>query len=105
MIDFVLSKKQRELKEGINSLGKYVIRPMSLDMDRKHEVPEPFLRNFMKLASGFRSPEALGEFSDSDLDGKAAKPKDPSKPSEGNRTAAIGAEELAWADASLLLCL
>ena len=47
MIDFTLSKKQQELKEGIHELGKYVIRPMSLEMDRKHEVPEPFLRNFM----------------------------------------------------------
>ena len=104
MIDFVLSKKQQELKEGINGLGRYVIRPMSLEMDRKHEVPEAFMRNFMKLASGFRSS------SDTMIDvpeaeGREAKERDPKKPSETNRTSAVGAEELAWADASLLLCL
>jgi acyl-CoA dehydrogenase len=100
MIDFVLSKKQQELKEGINGLGKYVIRPMSLEMDRNHEVPEAFLRNFMKLASAFRSRDLAESF------GEADAPKhDPSKPSETNRTAAIGAEELAWADAAMLLCM
>ena len=105
MIDFVLSKKQKELKDGINQLGKYVVRPMSLEMDRKHEVPEPFMRNFMKLAGGFQSKEAIGDFADGDINEEKKPARDPNKISEGNRTAAIGAEELAWADASLLLCL
>ncbi|MFO0760765.1 MAG: acyl-CoA dehydrogenase family protein [Byssovorax sp.] len=104
MVDFVLSKKQAMLKEGINNLGRYVIRPMSLQMDRAHEVPEPFLRNFMAMAKNFRGGGALTEFDD---DGGAAaeKQRDPSKPNEMNRTAAIGAEELAWADAAMLLCM
>jgi acyl-CoA dehydrogenase len=102
MIEFVLSKKQQELKEGINNLGRYVIRPMSLEMDRNHEVPEAFLRNFMKLAAGFRSNDVMNEFND---DAPPKKDRDPSKPSEANRSAAIGAEELAWADAAMLLCL
>ncbi len=101
MIDFTLSKKQKELKEGIHGLGKYVIRPMSLDMDRKHEVPESFLRNFMAMASSFRG--SAGHFG-SDAS-EEEKPRDPGRISETNRTAAVGAEELAWADASLLLCL
>src|SRR5262249_53066895 len=33
------------------------------------------------------------------------KPRDPARVTETNRTAAVGAEELAWADASLLLSL
>ena len=67
MIDFVLSKKQAMLKEGINNLGRYVIRPMSLQMDRAHDVPEPFMRNFMAMAKSFRgSGGALTEFDDSD---------------------------------------
>jgi acyl-CoA dehydrogenase len=100
MIDFTLSKKQKELKEGINGLGKYVIRPMSLEMDRKHEVPEPFLRNFMTMASSFRA--SAGHFG---AEADEERPRDPARVSETNRTAAVGAEELAWADASLLLCL
>ena len=100
MIDFVLSPKQQQLKEGINNLGKFVIRPMSLEMDRNHEVPEAFLRNFMKMASAFRSRDLAASF------GEDETPKgDPSKPSEVNRTAAVGAEELAWADAAMLLCM
>ena len=101
MIDFVLSKKQQELKEGVNGLGRFVIRPMSLEMDRNHEVPEAFLRNFMKLASGFRSSDVAEAFGE----GTPPDKRDPSKPNETNRTAAIGAEELAWADAAMLLCM
>ncbi|HLM75274.1 MAG TPA: acyl-CoA dehydrogenase family protein [Polyangiaceae bacterium] len=101
MIDFTLTKKQQELKEGLNQLGRYVIRPMSLEMDKKKDVPESFLRSFMKLSQSFRS-EDVNEFTDA-----AAAPvkRDPSKPSQSNRTAAIGAEELAWADAAMLLCI
>lgn len=105
MVDFVLSKKQAMLKEGINNLGRFVIRPMSMQMDRAHEVPEPFMRNFMAMAKGFRgSGGALTEFDDAEA-ATEEKPRDPSKPSEVNRTAAIGAEELAWADAAMLLCM
>jgi acyl-CoA dehydrogenase len=101
MIDFTLSKKQKELKEGIHNLGKFVVRPMSLEMDRKHEVPETFLRNFVQMASSFRG--STGQFgAGGNVDDK---PRDPNKISEGNRTAAVAAEELAWADAALLLCL
>jgi hypothetical protein len=100
MIDFVLSRKQQELKEGINAVGRYVIRPMSLKMDREGEMPEPFLRNFMRVARSFRGEEAMDDFS-----GTEKKPRDPSKPIETSRTAAVGAEELAWADAAMLLCL
>jgi acyl-CoA dehydrogenase len=102
MIDFTLTKTQQEIKEGINGLGKYVIRPMSLEMDRKHEVPEPFLRNFMRLAKGFRAADVAEDFADG---GQAAAAKDPTKPTQTNRNAAVGAEELAWADAAMLLSL
>jgi acyl-CoA dehydrogenase len=100
MIDLSLSKKQQELRDGISSLGRHVIRPVSLEWDRKHEVPETFLRNFMQLASSFRG--AAGAFG---ADSGDEKPRDPSRVSENNRTAAVAAEELAWADAALLLCL
>jgi acyl-CoA dehydrogenase len=102
MIDFALTNKQKVLKEGINNLGRYVIRPMSLEMDRNHDVPESFLRNFMRTARAFRSDD-LAEYTDAESE--AHKPRDPSKPSEVNRTSAVGAEELAWADASMMLSM
>ena len=101
MIDFTLSKKQHEIKEAIHGIGQFVIRPISLEMDRNHEVPEPFLRSFMKLVKGFRSEDdLLGDGSEGE-----AKPRDPNKQRETNTTAAIASEELAWADAAMLLCL
>jgi acyl-CoA dehydrogenase len=101
MIDFTLSKKQKDVKEGIHGLGKHVIRPMSLDMDRKHEVPEAFLRNFIRMAASFRG--SVGQFGT--YSAEEEKPRDPARVSETHRTAAIAAEELAWADAALLLSL
>ena len=100
MIDFSLSKKQRDIQEGIRSLGKYVIRPMSLSMDRNKEVPEAFLRNFMKLAKGFRSDDVIDP---SEEGAGIVRERDPNRPNETNRTSAIAAEELAWADAAMLL--
>jgi len=100
MIEFALSKKQHELKDALHSLGRHVIRPMSLDMDRNKEVPESFLRNFMMMSRGFRSDD-IAEFSE----GTPRKERDPSKPSEANRTAVIAAEELAWADAAIPLSM
>ena len=101
MIDFTLSKKQRELKEGIHNLGKFVVRPMSLEMDRNHAVPEAFLRNFVNMASSFRG--SVGQWGSAT--GEEEKPREPGKISETNRTAAIASEELAWADAALVLSL
>ena len=95
MIDFTLSRKQRELKEGIHNLGKYVVRPLSLQMDRNHEVPEDFLRNFVMMASRFRA--SVGQFGGGGGTSAEEKPREEKKPSEANRTAAIAAEELAWA--------
>jgi acyl-CoA dehydrogenase len=99
MIDFTLSKKQKDVQEGIRSLGKYVIRPMSLQMDRNKEVPEDFLRNFMRMARSFQSEELVNPSEE----GAAPRERDPSRPSEVNRTSAIAAEELAWADAAIPL--
>jgi len=99
MIDFTLSKKQRELKEGIHNLGKFVIRPMSLEMDQKHDVPEAFLRNFVHMAASSAVRRPVGSATSEE------KPREPGKISETNRTAAIASEELAWADAAVVLSL
>ena len=100
-MEFELTKKQREMKEALTQLGTYVIRPMSLQMDREHQVPEMFLKQFVAMTKSVRNDEdisaAFGE-------GKR-EPASVEKPMHVNRTALIGAEELAWADAAVLLCL
>lgn len=100
MYEFQLSSQQAALKEAINGLGKSVIRPMSLDADRKKEIPIPFLRNFYNMTRALRgSDNPLDDFNE------GPKRRDPKRPTQANRTAAVGAEEMAWADAALMLSL
>jgi acyl-CoA dehydrogenase len=101
-MEFELTKSQRDIKEALSSLGKFVIRPMSLEMDRNHEVPAPFLQRFVAMAASLRRDDDLNSALGDDV---KREPPTPEKPSSQNRSALVGAEELAWADASVLLCL
>jgi acyl-CoA dehydrogenase len=103
-MDFELTRKQKELKDALNNLGRFVIRPMSLQMDREHAVPETFMKQFIAMASSVRNDEEVGAAL-GDAETVKREPPSREKPSFGNRTALVGAEELAWGDASLLLCL
>jgi acyl-CoA dehydrogenase len=100
-MEFELTKKQLELREALNQLGRFVIRPMSLKMDREGKVPEEFLKQFVAMSKSVRGDEdieaAFGE-------GKK-EPPTLEKPSHTNRMAIVGAEEISWADAGLLLNL
>jgi acyl-CoA dehydrogenase len=100
-MEFELTKKQLDLKELLNQAGKYFIRPMSLQMDREHKVPEELLK---QLAAGSKNARQDGDLAAAFGDAKRDLPS-VDKPSFVNRTQMIGAEELAWADASVLLCL
>lgn len=99
-IDFSLSKRQLEIKEGIRNLALSVIRPQSLAWDRAHGIPEEFLRNMARLASsmggGAMQP---GSGIGGEEDAKQA------KASSANLTMAVASEELSWGDPALLLCL
>ncbi len=103
-MEFELTRKQKELKDALHNLGRYVIRPMSLQMDREHRVPDAFLKQFVAMASSVRSDQDVGAAL-GDAEEIKREPPSREKPSFGNRTALVGAEELAWGDASLLLCL
>lgn len=97
MYEFDLTDKQRSLKEALQGLGKGVIRPQSLKWDQQKEIDETFLRQFHSMQAAMRGTgNPMQEY----LDGAADGPK---KVGQGNRTAAIAAEELAWADASIML--
>ena len=98
MIEFDLSDKQKQLQQALRTFGKNVVRPMSLSWDQNKEIPHDFLKNFYMMSksmSGGNSP--LSSMSDR---GKAGSGD---KVSETNRTMAVGAEELAWGDASIML--
>ncbi len=101
MIEFSLSKKQQETRAAIHSLAEGVIRPQSLKWDREHGIDEDFLRRLAMLANSMGSLSAAGELMRSE---NSDKPETKTI-KETNRTTLIGAEEMAWGDAGLLLCL
>src|SRR6185436_17509475 len=74
---------------------------LSLEADEKHRIPDDFLLRFsqMKAMMSGDVPSEYGGEAKADK-GDAAK-----KPSQRNRFALVGAEELAWGDASVLLSL
>jgi acyl-CoA dehydrogenase len=99
-MDFELNSQQRTLKEALQELGKSVIRSQSLDWDRKKDIDLDFLRNFYNMSKALRGDNnPMEDFQE------GPKHRDPSKPVQTNRTAAVGAEELAWADAAIMLSL
>jgi acyl-CoA dehydrogenase len=96
-IEFELSKRQKEMREGIHNLAKGIIRPESLKWDREHGVPEDFLRNMARLATSMGSSAMRS--------GLASHDKASEKAGGSNLTTIIASEEMAWGDAGLMLCL
>ena len=100
-IDFALTKRQAETREAIRGLTKAVIRPQSLIWDREHGVPQDFLRNMTHLAAG------MGTMAMGPTD--AGSKKEDATGEKKKRTTfvdtVLAAEEMAWGDAGLLLCL
>ena len=97
MIELTLTSTQRMLQEALHDMGKNVIRPQSLAWDRDKAIDLDFLRNFYNMSQALR-----GENNPMEDFQEGPKQRDDKKPSQTNRTAAIGAEELAWADASCI---
>ncbi|MEZ4225825.1 MAG: acyl-CoA dehydrogenase family protein [Polyangiaceae bacterium] len=100
MYELELSGQQRMLKEALHDMGKNVIRPQSLAWDHAKDIDVGFLRNFYNMSQALKGDaNPMEDFQE------GPKQRDPNKPSQANRTAAIGAEELAWADAAIMLSL
>jgi acyl-CoA dehydrogenase len=101
MIEFELTKSQASMKAMIHEFAKNIVRPLSLEADAKHRIPDDFLLRFsqMKAMMNGDVPSEYGG------EPKADKPEAAKKPSQKNRFALVGAEELAWGDASVLLSL
>jgi len=103
-IEFSLSKKQLEMREGIRGLAKNVIRPQALAWDRAGGIPEEFLRNMARLATSMGSNamrSGLGDETDEEKQDAEKK----RGPSGSNLFGVLASEELAWGDGGLLLCL
>ena len=80
-IEFSLSKKQLEMREGIRGLAKNVIRPQALAWDREGGIPEDFVRNMARLAASLGSStmrsglgdETEGEMKEAEIAGLDAR--------------------------------
>src|SRR5690349_9725913 len=99
-IEFSLGKKQIEMREAIRGLAKNVIRPQALTWDREKGIPEEFLRNMARMATGFGSNAMRSGLGDESPSAEGT-----TKKSGGNLFGVLASEELSWGDPALLLCL
>jgi acyl-CoA dehydrogenase len=102
MVDFTLNTMQKQVKDFAHQFGLHVVRPMSLQADREHKVPDELLARLADLAKFMSSGEVP---EDQGGAGDAGTTKDRKGKSQRNRLSMIGAEEMAWGDASMLLNL
>jgi acyl-CoA dehydrogenase len=103
MISFEPSKSQVQIREFAHQFAKFVVRPISLEADRTHRIPDDFLLKLTNMRSAMTTGEVPEEYG-----GEGAgvgELKDKKGRSQKNRTALIGAEEMAWGDISVLLSL
>jgi acyl-CoA dehydrogenase len=102
MVDFELTDRERQIKEMAHQFAKFALRPIALEADRLHRMPDDFLQRLSMMRGMLPGQGAdAGGIVEEDEDGKPAK----GKKKFSSRLAMIGAEELAWGDASILLCL
>jgi len=103
MIDFELSKQQAKVKELAHQFAKYAIRPISLQADRDHRIPDDFMQRLNDMRSMMTMGEVPAEYGGEG--GGVGEIKDKKGSSQRNRVALVGAEELAWGDISVIMSL
>jgi acyl-CoA dehydrogenase len=103
VIDFQLTGTQQQVKEFVQQFAKSIVRPMSLEADRAHKIPDEFMLRLANLRQMMTVGEVPSEYGGEG--GGLGEKKDKKGKSQKNRTALIGAEEMAWGDASVLLNL
>jgi len=104
-IEFSLSNRQLEMREGIRGLAKGVIRPQALAWDRAGGIPEEFLRNMTRLATSMGTNAMRSGLGDEVEDDAKKKEGEAKKKTGGNLFGVLASEELSWGDPGLLLCL
>jgi acyl-CoA dehydrogenase len=102
-IEFSLTPRQRDLAAMIRQFAEGIVRPQSLGWDRNHGVPDDFLRQMVSMIQSFGGGLAMGPSRDDDspeaYDAEKKKKRQPAL------STILSAEQLAWGDAGLLLCI
>lgn len=102
MIDFELTATQKQVREFAHQFSLHVVRPISLSADREHRLPESLLERLAEL----QRMMAGGQVELDEAAGVSSAPRPAgARRSQRQRTTLIGAEELAWGDASVLLSM
>jgi acyl-CoA dehydrogenase len=101
MIDFTPSEMQDTVRQMIHWLAETEIRPIALEADRNHRIPDEFIKKMreMNISSGGLSKKYGGE------GGGAGEKKDQQGVKQVNRVAVIASEEMAWGDPAVILTL
>lgn len=94
-MDFTLTPGQENIRQLTHWIAEHEIRPVSLEADRQHHFPDPFLLKLKQMGVSQGATEA----EDRPAEGATKRSK------QSNRSAVIGAEEMAWGDAALILSL
>jgi acyl-CoA dehydrogenase len=103
MIEFGLTEQQKQVREFVHQFAKTVVRPLSLQADREHRVPDEFLGRLTMMSRGMTIGEVPQEYG-----GEGAgvgETKDKKGKTQKNRFALIAAEEMAWGDISVLMSM
>jgi acyl-CoA dehydrogenase len=103
MIDFELTSTQQTVKTMANQFAKFAIRPISLQADRDHRMPDDFMEKLVAMRGMMSVGEVPAEYGGEG--GGAGEVKTKKGKSQKNVTALIGAEEVAWGDISVLMSL
>ncbi len=102
-IEFSPNTRQRELAAMIHQFAAGIVRPESLAWDRAHGVPHDFLRRIVmmmqSMGGGLSMGPARSEEAGEVLDAEKKKKRQPAL------STILSAEEMAWGDAGLLLCI
>jgi acyl-CoA dehydrogenase len=100
-IEFTLSSRQQQIRDGVRQLATSIIRPQSLSWDRNHGIPDEFLRNLVNMSRAMGGSLAMGPSSELGSEKSA----DEKKKSQTNLNTVVALEEMSWGDAALLLCV
>ena len=103
MVDFQLTTMHRQVKDFAHNFAAHVIRPISLEADKNHTLGDVALQRLADLQKMMSMGEVPREYGGEG--GGAGEVKDKRGASQKNRFTVIGAEEMAWGDASVLLSL
>ncbi|HJZ87781.1 MAG TPA: acyl-CoA dehydrogenase family protein [Polyangia bacterium] len=102
-VDFELTPQQSQVRQFLHQFAKSVVRPLSLQADREHKIPEDFLLRLASMQGTMQAGEIPAEYGG---EGEGVgEIKDKRGKSQSNRFAMIGAEEMAWGDVSVLMNL